>query len=629
MAKDKLLDLSNSILVIEGTKKDQDDWADKVHKWREALLPDKNERRQIYIKRRDFYTGNQGDYSNIVGVVKDIKNKKGHVNQVANYAGKTAVKISYSLANNPPQITIPALSATDPDEVIRAQAVQNDIYRVLNDPKNAFWKKVYRRCVFNQVVLGDAAFRAFPDIDSKRVIIIPHDDMGTLSVGWNGYDPDDFDFVLAETYLTPQKIQDLYGIEVDERLIPEAKKDETSTGSWEQNNQWGTFSAPNRASNTLPTGKNKLSKLKVTECDTSNSYGILIEDEVVEYVKKDDEKFPKVKFWTIVHNIPNPPSSWSISDIDYLIDPQIEINDNDNRTADYLRVGGVQRYVAYNMTDFDPESIKTSSGQVIFVNDPDGKSRFEPLQTNINNFPSDQYAARKLAQMYDMGLPRVNYGSGTGGYSGRSKAIDFQSSVDLTTFKRDAWELALQDLIGKIQILEHFMHPEFDWFNDAQGEFVVRPAEFDWAEAIPTTHSDLIVNVANKFNMVGIPFEQAYKELGYRDPAAMVETLKKELADPNLMTLRAKAWQLSPGLVEAQGEAMATQQEAQVEMAQQTGQPADQGMGVPPPGNQPAPTLTSSQNSSEARPMASKVGATSSPAGMIAKARQNLAAGGR
>lgn len=621
--KDQLLDLSKSTLIIEGTPTEQDEWADKVKKWREALLPDKNDRRQIYVKRRDFYTGNQGDYSNIVGVIKDIKNKKGHVNQIVNYAGKTAVKIAYGLANNPPQITIPALDPTDPSEVAKAQAVQNDIDRVLSDPKNSFWKKAYRRCVFNQVVLGDAAFRVFPDVENKRVTIFTHDDMGSISVGWNGYDPDDFDCVIAEMFITPQKIMELYGIKVNESLIPEAKKDETSTGSWEQNNQWASLSTPNRSTNALPSGKNKLSKLKVTECDTVNSYGIMIEDEVVEYIVKDDAKFPKMKLWTIIHNIPNPPSNWSIADIDYLIDPQIEINDNDNRTADYLRVGGVQRYVAYNMQDFDPESIKTSSGQVIFVNDPDGKSKFEPLQTNINNFPSDQYSTRKMAQMYDMGLPRVNYGATNGMSSGRSKAIDFQSSVDLTTYKRDSWELALQDLIGKIQILEHFLHPELDWFNDQQGEFVVRAAEFDWAEAVPTTHSDLIVNVANKVNMIGIPYEQAFKELGYRDPGAMIETLKKELKDPDLMLLRSKAWQFSPGLVQAQEDAAQSQQQSQMDA--QGGQP-DQS--VPPPGNQAPPTLVSSQNSG-AQPMASSVGATSSPAGMIAKVRQNQVAGGR
>lgn len=617
MAKeDKLLDLTNSKLKLQGEPKEREEWKARIDKYSEALTPDRSERKTIYQKRRDFFTGNHGDYSNIIGVIKDVKNKKGHVNQVTNYAGKTCVKIAYGLGNNPPKITVPPLDPTDQIEVTRAQSVQDDIDRILTSRENNFWKKTYRRCAFNQVELGDAAFMVFPDIEAKKIRIIPHDDMGSLMVGWNGYDPEDFDFVIAELHLTPTKILEDFGIKVNEKLIPEKKNSETSTGSWDKNNQWATSTSGGpKQNNSSPTGKNNLSTLKVTYFDCNQCYSIQIEDEMVQYIKKDDSNFPKIKFWTLVHNIPNPPSNWSIADIDYMMDAQIELNDNDNRTADYLRVGGVQRYVAYNMTDFDPESIKTSSGQVIFVNDPDGKSRFEPLQTNINNFPSDQYANRKMSHIYDMGLPKVNYGA-SGADSGRSKAIDYQSSVDLTIFKRDAWELALQDLVEKIQILEHFLHPELDWYNNINGEFVVRPVEFDWTDIVPITQSDKIVNVANKFNMIGIPFEQAYKELGYRNPKAMVETLKKELADPDLMLLRSKMWTLSQGILEAQNSAAT--------MAQSNG---SETMGP----QTAAPMLTSDQNSQSAQPMASKAGTTSysSPGGVIDKTRQNLGARGQ
>lgn len=613
---DELLDTADSKLILDGTEKERDAWNKKIDSFIEALKPDRAERKNVYQKRRDFYTGNQGDYSNIIGVIKDVKNKRGHVNQITNYAGKTTTKIAYSLANNPPKLSIPPTDVTNDTERIRAQAVQDDIDRVLKEKQNSFWKKTYRRCVFNQVNLGDAAFMCFPDMKAKKIRIIPHDDMGSLMVGWNGYDPEDFDFVVAELHLTPQKIEEDFGIKVNEKKMPEAKKsDQVSTGSWDADNEWATRSAPTKTGNGLPSGKTNLTKLKVEYFDSVDYYCIRIEGELVQYIKKDDVKFPKIKFFTIIHNIPNPPSSWSIADIDYLIDNQIELNDNDNRTADYLRVGGVQRYVAYNMSDFDPESIKTSSGQVIFVNDPDGKSRFEPLQTNINNFPSDTYHNRKLAMMYDMGLPKVNYGA-SGADSGRSKAIDYQSSVDLTIFKRDAWELGLQDLFEKIQILEHFMHPELDWFDNEQGEFVVRTAEFDWTDIVPITQSDKIVNVANKFNMIGIPFEQAYKELGYRNPKAMVQTLKAELDDPALMTLRSKMWQLSEGILQAQNQAAT--------MAQSNG---SETMGP----QTPAPTLTSDQNSGSAQPMAAAGGTTSysTAGGQIDKARQNNAARGQ
>lgn len=612
---DDLLDLKNSSLPLEGTPEQQSAVSKKIDDIFEDLRKDRDERRTVYTKRRDFYTGNHYQYSNVNGIIKDTKQKKGHTNQVTNYAGKTVVKIAQSLSNNPPKLTGIPQDITNDIETVRAQSVQDFVDLQLNSKENRFWKTTYRRASTNQSALGDAAIKTF--IRDGKILIKIHDDMSSIMVGWNGTSPDGYDCVIAETHLTAKAIKDEYGIVVNEKKLPEPQHS-SAVGDFD-GNQWA--SKGNRASvPSLPTGKNDLPTLRVVEYDSRDYYALKIEGELVELSYKDDVEFPKVSFWTFVHNIPNPPSNWSIADIDYLIDVQVEMNDNDNRSSDYIRVGGVQRYVAYNMNDFDPESVKTSSGQVIFVNSPDGTARFESLATNVNNFPADQFHARKLAQMYDMGLPRVNYGS-SGADSGRSKAMDYQSSIDLTIFKRDSWELALQDIIEKIQIFGHFLHPELEFFNNEEGKFVLRNFEFDWTDILPVSQADKIVNIANKYSMIGIPLVQAYKELGYRNPEAMVEQLKKELADPNLMILRSKQWDLSGGLLQAQMQASTM---AQTNMSE-----------TPPPGggdvNQPSTTLTSSENSSTSKPMAAKNGTTSysSMGGMVDKTRQNMAAGGK
>lgn len=612
--KDELIDISSSQLPIEGDAKEQEYWTAQIEDYIEALKKDRGERKTVYSRRRDFYSGNQGAYSNITGVIKDTKQKKGHTNQVTNYAGKTVVKMAFGLANNPPSLTTIPNDMTDEIERIRSQAVQDFIDKTLDDRENRFWKKTYRRTVFNQAMLGDGAFRILPI--NNKIRIVGHDDMGNIMVGWNGVDPNEFDFVITETLMTVDAVEKQFGIKVNKKLVPKLKEDQkgTASGSWTSDNMYGTKNTPSNSS-ALPSGQTDLAKLKVVEFDNEDVFIIKVEGKIVQLIKKDDVNFPKMKFWIIVPNIPNPPSSWSIADIDYLIEPQIELNDNNNRTSDYIRVGGVQRYVAYNMNDFDPESIKTSSGQVIFVNSSDNSSRFEPLPTNINNFPADQYHERKMKELYDMGLPRVNYGA-SGADSGRSKAIDYQSSIDLTVFKRDAWELALYQLCEKIQILGHYLYPDLDIFLDAENTFVVRNVEFDWTDILPVSAADKIVNIANKYSMIGIPLRQAYKELGYRNPDALAKELQEELKDPNMMILRAKAWQMSEGLLAANN-AAATQAQTN-------------GSETPPPTNAPSPTLTSEQNSESAKPMASKNGTSfSSPSGFMAQTRQNLNAQGK
>lgn len=655
---EQLLDTSNSNLILQGNKTQQKVWSKKIQKDLDDLQQDRQDRRAIYRKRKDFFRGDQGDYSNVNGIVKDTKLKKGHTNQVANYAGKTTVKMAFGIANNPPKLTLPPQDINDNTEAIRAQAVEDFQDSVFNSRRNKFWKKTYRRSAFIQAELGDAAIKTYLDPATKEIVICGHDDMETVSVAWSG-ETGVFDAVIVELELTPSRVEELYGIKVNPKALKSPTADDTSSaGSWLNNGQWATKTG--QAGDGLPTGKNRLPKVRVVEYDSADVYAIKIENELVQLIVKDDIQYPKLKIWTIIPNIPNPPSPWSIADIDYLIDVQVELNENDNRTADHLRVGNVQRYVAYNLADFDPESLKTSSGQVIFVDDPEGKARFEPLQTNVNNFPDDQYNSRKLQQMYDMGLPRVNYGSISGASSGRSQAIDYQSSIDLTEFKRDSWELSLQDICEKIQILGNYLHGDkVDWFKDSNGNFIVRNVEFDWTDILPTSSSDKIVNVANKFNMIGLPLSEAFKELGYRNPDAMVEKLKKELADPLLMTLRAKAWQLSQGLLEATNNARTMEQSNQsqgpqanvsvsvkADAATQEGQQIlndvgiqatapTQPSGVQTPnvggGNQPSPVLTPTQNSGTSKPMASKGGTTtySSAVGLINRTRQNQQAGGK
>ena len=611
------LDLSESKLILEGDKKERKEVAKNIEDKMNDLKGDRAERRNIYKKRHDFYIGNQGDYSNVKGVIKDTKQKRGHINQVTNYAGKTVVKSAFGLANNPPHLSTEPAVESDSLEEVRAQAVEDYIDSIFEHPINRFWKKYYRRSCFIQGEYGDVAIKTYLDGDQIKFMI--HEDMGTISVGWNG-EPGGYDCVIVENNLTPNFIEREYGIKVDIKKLKKTSDDKTSgaQGAWEDRDTWGMKDQGEAGMSNLPSGKNKLAKVKVVEYDSLDYYALMIEGELVQYIKKDDISYPRVMFWTLVHNIPNPPSPWSIADIDYLFDPQIELNENDNRSSDHLRVGNVQRYVAYNMEDFDPESIKTSSGQVIFVNDPDGRSRFEPLPTNINNFPDDQYSHRKLSQIYDMGLPKVNYGA-SGADSGRSKAIDYQSSVDLTQFKRDAWELALQDICEKIQIFGNFLiGTEHNWFEDEQGNFIVRNVTFDWADALPISQSDKIVNVANKFNMIGIPLVEAYKELGYRNPAAMVDKLRKELEDPNLMILRSKAWDLSKGLLEAQNTAAVQAQGNGAEIS-----PPASGAGGG--GGQPSPQLTTADNSGT-KPMAVGGQAISSANGTIKTAQQNMAA---
>ena len=79
MANDEL-DLKGSKLVLDGTPQEREAWAAKVKSRAEYLSADRQERIQVYRIRRDFYVGNHGKYTNVVGLIQ--KEKKGHANAV-------------------------------------------------------------------------------------------------------------------------------------------------------------------------------------------------------------------------------------------------------------------------------------------------------------------------------------------------------------------------------------------------------------------------------------------------------------------------------------------------------------------------------------------------------------------
>lgn len=612
------LDLTNSILLLEGDQKEQDKWSKTIADRATQLSGDKESRKKVYKVRSDFYTGNQGKYSNIVGIQK--KDKKGHASAVLNYAGKTSQKISQKMSNNPPVITFPVGSFYKPTdaeydiEEIRTQGVEDFCEDVLTE--NKFWKRAYRRSTFNQTIIGDFAVKIYPINKGKAeepewdIKIVSQEKMENLLIGWRGDDAKEFDFVIAEELKSIQSVEEEWGIKVSAEMRSKVSEDKTGDSSHYNNQQWGNKEGGGGRT-ILPSGENTIPSVMVQEYDDENVYAIKIGGKLVQFVKKDNISYPRMKFWIVGENVPNPGSHWSIADIDYLIDPNIELNEASNDERDYVRVGANQKYVAYNMNDFDPESVKTGSGGVIFVTSSDGSSKFEPLQTNVNTYPADTFLTRMKKHIHDLGVPEVTFGGG-GTDSGRSKSIDYQSLVDLVYFKRDSWELVLDELMEKIQKLGYFYFKQ-DFFTDTKtNKFKVRHPEFDWSDIVPITQSDKIVNVVNKVQM-GLPFKLAYKELGYKDVDSVINMMKKEAKDPDLMVMRSKMFQLTPGVQQATTEAQANQPPS----------PAGNPNGVAT-----GPTLTTSQNSGResSLPMAQSGGTTafSTASGVLDQQKQNL-----
>jgi hypothetical protein len=585
--------------ILEGTPKEREAKRQEILDYLAYGEADRLERKRVTEVRRDFFEGNQGKYTNITGLVK--KERKGHVNAVINYAGMTAIKLYYAIGNNPPKPTITPIDVTDDVEVTNTQMVENFCDRVMFI--NRFWKRGYKRGAMNQGVLGDFSIKVYYDSKDKTIKVINVEKPENLIVIWRGDDLQETIAVAHKELVSIKAIENEFGYKVIKAdVTPDTAKGDVSQGSHEPGFEYTTKTSDQTGRGNVPDVKLTSPSSWVVDYWDEDYNVVLIGEKIVQYVKHDWGFNP----YTIGHNIHNPGKPWSFSDIDFLIDPNVELNEVSNDERDFIRVGANTKFIARNMNDFDPESLKPGSGQVIFVEGPD--SNFETLPVQVNTFPADSYATRMKKHIHDMGIPEVTYGGATGN-SGRAKAIDYQSMLDKTDDKRDAWELVLQEVYRKIQILGQKYFPSEFWLN-SQGEPEVRQVDFDWSDIVPITQSERIVDVVNKVQGIGLPIKTALAELGYKDVDAQMELIKKEAQDPEIAPIKAKMWNLTPGIMEAQQEAL-----------QQTPSPSV---------NESGPTLTPGENQGRERslPMAVAGGQTSfsSPKGFIERSQQNLRA---
>jgi len=610
---EKKLDLSKSKLVLEGTTKEQEQWRKRIMKDLNGSRSDQLERKRVYEKRKDFIIGNQDKYTNIYGLTK--KAKKGHADQTINYAGRSVLKIYHSVSNLPPHVKILPLSRTNEIEVINAQMREDFMDRVFWH--NKWWKRGFKRATMNQVGLGDFAVKVYYDPAKKEIKVVQAEKMDNLVVGWRSDDALDYDWVGHSEMTSIAAIKREWGIIAKPDISPKGNE---STGQHED--EWGTKSGWATEATETPKDIPTQDMAKVTEYTTDEVYAIMIGSELVELVEHGYGFNP----WVIGHSFHLPGRHWSKAFVDDLMSPNIELNEAMNDVRDFIRTASNAKYVARNMQDFDPESIKTGSGQVIFVDGPDAD--FSSLEQKVNTFPGDTYTQRVKGFIHDLGVPEVAFGSGRSD-SGRSKAIDYQSVVDIADDLRIAWELVIDAVIERIQRLGHKYFPAEYWLNSESGEFEPCQDEYDWENVLPITQSEKIVDILNKFQM-GLPFRIVFEELGYKDVDAVIEMMKQESRDPDLVAYRAKLYQQMQGGLELMQRAQA----AANPTPQMPGEvPPTEEMPGPEGGMAAAPVLMNSENQGRetSLPMAARNGATrfSTPQGEIERTRQNLAAQGR
>lgn len=607
---------------------------DEVKSISSQMMGEVGERSEIIQKRQDFYEGRHHKWTNVIGQTN--KQQEGHIVAVFNYISKFCKLLEQKITNTPPKISIKSKDESNEIETSRAETVETAIYSVLNE--NKFLDLIFKKLTNNQVRDGDFVFecKVLEQDGKRRIVISPNEDLLKITVLWDDAQGSSFSGVIYSDLWTTSKILREFGYEADP--LRESEAQGVQKGDHVRN-QFGLFSDGQTQTVNIPTGQGNLPKARITDYwgyqvvngEVKVVNVVLINNDMVQIIATDYQKIPKF----IGHSLVIAGKPWSKGFIDDLIDPQIELNDRTGEEGDLIRVGAHMKFLAINMPDFDANSVKPGSGQVIFIEGENAD--FRPLQMTISPFPSADYITRVLEHMHAIGIPKIGLAAGTAPYTGKVGAIQFQPIADLIQDFRIQWNITIVDLVKMIQqyFIDYF--PESHQFmreyitdpvtgENYEGELVVRDVDLDWDNVLPLSRSDKVVDASTVFDRGAISMHSYLGEAGFRDPGAEIKKLKKESKDEELMVLRQKFAQLAPGVTKATIEQQRQVSEAAEDNAATAGMMQD---AVKPPQNSstPAPILNQSQNEGRrgvSSASGTPTGQTATPEGAVAQTTQNL-----
>lgn len=610
--------------------------SEKVGETMTQMKSELSERSEIIMKRQDFYEGRHHKWTNVVG--QTMKMQEGHIVAVFNYIARFCKKIEQTLTNKPPRITIKSKDEADEIETSRAETVETAIYAVLNE--NKFLDLIFKKLANNQVRDGDFVYecKVMDENGKKRIVIQPNEDLMKVIVLWDDAQGSSFSGVIFTDLVSTAKILREYGYEAEPLPESETKAEGNSKGDHVRN-QYGLMADGSGQTVSVPTGQGLTPKARVVDYwgyevingEVKVVNVVQINKETVQLIATDYPKIPKF----IGHSLVVAGKPWSKGFIDDLIDPQIELNDRTGEEGDLIRVGAHMKFLAVNMTDFDANSVKPGSGQVIFIEGENAD--FRPLQMTISPFPSADYITRVMEHLHTLGIPKIALASGTAPYTGKVGAIQYQPFADLIDDLRVQFGITFTDLIKTIQqyFIDYF--PESHVFmrehitdpitgEQMDGELVIREVELDWDNVLPLSRSDKVVDASTVFDRGALSMHSYLGEAGFRDPGAEIKKLKKESKDEELQVLKQKFNQFSPGVVKAQLEAQKAQTENMENAAEVAGM-IETAQNAGTPKGTPAPILNQSQNEKRrgiSTSTGTPTGQTATPKGAVAQQSQNL-----
>lgn len=447
-----------------------------------------------YDKLRDFFDGDQWE---------SVPEEGGNM-RVYNYIFTTVLNYTAFMTNEPVEFDVPPAEITDPLEVDRAERLENVLQKVLDDNK---FSLQFEHGVMGGSLLGDTFFVG-PFWDSKRKTI----KFSYVKRPENIrpiFDSDNYTNIIAyihDYYLAKEEVEFLYGDKIKEKNIRLTEQPISHAQS-------------NRADEN--TSQNMVHIMQYWD-DTLTA--IYINNQELEYTEHNWGFVPIVYIANLVH-----PARWNgISDVENLLDTQMEYNEKNSDISDIIKGDAYPTIFGKNL---QPAQIQAGAMSLVDLGEdaeiiPDPR-RGKPssLENVLQDRQQDIY---KLS-----GLNEIIYGgAGVRQATGRALSVLMQSVNNRIKGRQERWRVALAELCKNIFILtEKYIDGGKDMVAGNYNVDIFFP-------------SSLLRNVTDEINKYSRKLQSRYttmKNLGVPSPKDEENLMEKELMSDSQLQAQAQA----------------------------------------------------------------------------------------
>lgn len=435
---------------------------------------------------RDFFEGDQWTYAKPNNTTM----------RTYNFCATTVYNYTAFLAGSPPEFDVPPDDITDDIEVATAEAKEEYLSKIME--QNQFPIQ-FEESVLVGSELGDSfIIGPFYNKQEKKIWFAPVRKPEYIRPIFSNRDFNELVGFIHHYRVTKDKAMELWGDKIVARKItlqPEK---------------------------TVEPGEHQMEMVDVIQYWDKKYMLLMLGDSSGNKVIDSDEH--NWGFVPLIHvrNQLHPNYAWGVSDIEGMLDAQIEYNEAASYTSDVLRAAALPHIFGRNL------SISEYNAGVAQIIDTGDESELFPNPMSGMTAPWEMYLNSRQADIWSLsGINEIVYGgSRVREATGRALSVLMQGVQNRIKGRQERWAVALKHLVaGIFRLTELYVKNGKDLI---QGKYEVNIF-------FPSTLMRDVQQEINKFNFKLQSQATTMKNLGVPSPVRETKLIKKELDDNQLM----------------------------------------------------------------------------------------------